>query len=487
MDPLYAFIARRPGWVIAIFLAVTAAIAAQVWDFGAGAPRLQVETAVNRLLPEGDDERRFYDHFRERFGNDEVVVVVLIDDDVLSAESLARIQRMTERFAKVEGIRRVLSLANALDVRAQDGDVRIEPFFQDLPDDAGQLEEVRVHIQANPLMTNNLVSSDRRAAAFLIYPDDMSEMEFRRRGIDQTIERIAQEERGDAEAVMGGAPPVKATTSRLVIRDAALATSLGFLLTAVVGFVTFRSVRGLWLPLACIGIGQLWTLGLMAMLGRSLNLVTSVVPPVINAVGTAYCMHVLAEHDDVVREFGPSIGREAVRLALKRVAFAVWLCGLTTAAGFLSLCTNPLGAIREFGLFCAVGDGACTLAALIFVPAVLALRPPRLRTGSVGQPLPIEAWAARVAGFAVRRRRAVFAVFIAVAAVALAGLPRIVVDTSLSENLDPSHPLRRGILAIDEHLHGANSVHVVVGADSPDTFKRPENLRQLRELQVWLD
>jgi predicted RND superfamily exporter protein len=487
MDPLYRFIAHRPGWVITLFLGATLVVAAQVWDFRAGAPRLHVETAVNRILPEGDDERRFYDHFRERFGNDEVVVIVLIDDDVLSAASLSRIQRMSERFAKVEGVRRVLSLANALDIRAEDGDVRIEPFFQDLPTEATQLELVRSHIRANPLMANNLVASDRRAAAFLIYPEDMSEMEFRRRGIDQTLERIAQEERGSAKAVMGGAPPVKATTSRLVIRDAALTTSLGFLLTAVVGFVTFRSVRGLWLPLACIGIGQLWTFGLMALSGRSLNLVTSVVPPVINAVGTAYCMHVLAEHDDVVREHGPSIGREAVFIALKRVAFAVWLCGLTTAAGFLSLCTNPLGAIREFGLFCAIGDSVCTLAALIFVPAVLALRPPKIRSETVGQPLPIEAWAARVAGMAVRRRNAVFAAFGVLAVIALAGLPRIVVDTALSENLHPSHPLRQGILAIDEHLHGANTVNVVVGADSPNVFKRPESLQQLRELQDWLD
>ena len=487
MHPLYHLIARRPGWVISLYLAATLVVAAQIWDFEAGAPRLHVETAVNRLLPEGDDERRFYDHFRERFGSDEVVVVVLIDDDVLSAESLARIQRMGERFAKVEGVRRVLSLANALDVRAEDGDVRIEPFFQELPTDAGQLEQVRSHIRANPLMVNNLVAADRRAAAFLIYPDEMSEMEFRRRGIDQTIERIAEEERGDAEAVMGGAPPVKATTSRLVIRDAALATSLGFLLTAIVGFVTFRSAHGLWLPLACIGIGQLWTFGVMAMLGRSVNLVTSVVPPVINAVGTAYCMHVLAEHDDVVREHGPAIGREAVPIALQRVAFAVWLCGLTTAAGFLSLCTNPLGAIREFGLFCAIGDTVCTLTALIFVPAVLALRPPRLRTSAVGQPLPIEEWAERVAGFAVRRRNAVFAAFGLLAAIALAGVPRIVVDTSLSENLHPSHPLRQGIIAIDEHLNGANTVNVVVGSDSPNTFKRPESLQQLHDLQLWLD
>ena len=66
--------------------------------------------------------------------------------------------------------------------------------------------------------------------------------------------------------------------------------------------------------------------------------------------------------DAVRREGLPP--RAVVWTALGRVASPVLLCALTTVAGFLSLCTSSLPAIREFGLFCSIGTLGCMAAAL---------------------------------------------------------------------------------------------------------------------------
>jgi predicted RND superfamily exporter protein len=283
--------------------------------------------------------------------------------------------------------------------------------------------------------------------------------------------------------VLSGSPPVKAATSRLVLRDAIVSTAVGALTSAAVGWLAFRTLWGAALPLLSVGIGILWALGAMALSGRPLNLVTSVVMPVVNAVGIAYGMHLVSEVAEVRRQ--GSDGAAAVWTALGRVAAPVMLCALTTVAGFLSLCTNDLPAIREFGLFCSIGTMGCMAAALWPMPCWLALR--GAGAASSDQPSRLPELAARCAGFDLRHRRWVFAGAAALALLSAAGASRIVVSMSLVDNFAADHPLRRGFAEIDEHLGGSNTMHVVIETERDDAFKSPEGLRLVEALQRWLE
>ncbi len=476
------WLSRSPRiWLLA-FLALTATAALQLWDFEARALRLRVETAVERIIPDHDEERRFFDAFRERFGSDETVLLVLLADDVLAPENLGRLRRLTERVSELEGVHRVVSLTNAMDVRAAPDGVSVVPFLDSVPDSAAGTEALRVRVLANPVYAGNLVSYDGRAAAVVVYPEPMSEVEFRRLGLDRSLARIAKQEAGGAEVVLGGSPALKAETSRLVVRDAIVSTSVGIVISALVGAFAFRSVWGTMLPILCVLVGQIWALGALAFFGRPLSLVTAIVPPVVNAVGIAYGMHLITELQEVRRE-GPS-GAEATWVALDRIGSAVLLCAVTTVVGFLSLCTSDLGAIREFGIFSAVGTTACMAAALWMLPCGLALAPPTFVAHARSSRLP--ELAARVVRFDLRHRRWVVAGSLAIAAVAAFGVSRIEVSTSLIHNLRSDHPLRQGFARIDRHLSGSNTVEVVLEGEREDTFKAPGALRSAQELQRWL-
>jgi predicted RND superfamily exporter protein len=75
----------------------------------------------------------------------------------------------------------------------------------------------------------------------------------------------------------------------------------------------------------------------------------------------------------------------------------------------------------------------------------------------------------------------------AVAALAIVGLTRIEVDTSFWGNLKPDHPLRQANTSFDRNLAGSSTLFVMLETGERDAFKRPENLRALRDLQVSID
>jgi predicted RND superfamily exporter protein len=118
------FLTRHARATLVVVALITVAALHGIVDLRSGALRLRVDPSIDQLLPQGDEERAFYERARQLFGSDEFVLLVLAADDVVTPDRLARIQRITERVAALDGVHRVLSIA---DRRHGDGTDRLLP------------------------------------------------------------------------------------------------------------------------------------------------------------------------------------------------------------------------------------------------------------------------------------------------------------------------------------------------------------------------
>jgi len=479
-------IPRRAGWVLAASLGLLLLALAVLVDPHTGELRLEVDPADDRLLAEGDEDRRFYDHVRSLFGSDDQLVVALVADDVFTTESLTRLARLTERIRAVEGVREALSIANAQNLRGVEGGLEIAPFFLTPPKSPEALEALRSEVLGNPIYGGSLVSRDGRAAAVVVSFVDMSNREFLARGLDARIARIAEEERGGDQVWITGGPHIADATARVLLRETVKFPFLIGLTLAGVLLLSFRTWRAVWVPLATIALAVGWTLALVVVLGQTLNAVTFMIPALLSALGLSYSVHVVSEYYDALRESRDGGPAQRVAVALAKVALPVGLTGLTTAVGFASLTLSPLPAVREFGLLSVIGVVCTVAASLTFTPAVLALLPaPRRlpRDGGAG----FERFAAGLARFDLTRRPLIFGIFAALFALALLGATRIRIGTEQISKFRPEDPVRVHFEAVNQHLEGANPFFVVLESEARDAFLKPANLREIEALQEWLE
>lgn len=441
------------------------------------------------MLPQGDENRREYDRIRQIFGNDETLLVLAQrPQGIYDREFLDALSRASAQLAQTRGVRSVTSLATTPNLRASDGDVEILPFYEDAPEAPAELARLRSEVEANPIVHGSLVSRDGTTAAIVVYLLDLSEKEFTQLGIDEEVGRIAREAFGErAEVWLTGSARVKAELTRYLLRDLLRVIPAAFALMAFIAYLAFRTARGVVIPVLTVAIGVIWSLAFFAWWNPRLDIVTVSAPAVLLAAGFAYGVHVVASYyEAAAAEPGGSARRIAER-GMQNVALATLLTGSTTVVGFLSLATNPIPAIRNFGIYTGVGTLFSMLAAMATAPALLALLPVPRRLGpSAQRDGRFDRLLLRISDSVVRQRRRVLAISAGVAVIALLGIPQIEVSTNLVSSFPAGSSVRESVLAANRLLGASDQVYLILEADYADAFKQPANLLAIESLQRWL-
>ena len=144
---------------------------------------------------------------------------------------------------------------------------------------------------------------------------------------------------------------------------------IAFLVIALVLFFSFKSIRGVLLPLLTAVISIIWSLGIMALLDFKMSMISNNIPIILLAVGSAYTIHVLNR----INQVKMTDPENAIRKALSFVMIPVLLAATTTIIGFVSFVFGAyLSMIKDFGIYTALGTFFACLFSIFLVPAILA-------------------------------------------------------------------------------------------------------------------
>ena len=482
-------VSKHTGLTLATILALTVLALTAIIDPSTGHLRLEIDPSANRLFSQDMPAKQFYDKTRQLFGSDETLIITLANDDIFSPESIDTVRSITERISEIAAVHHVLSLTNAVDIRSVDDGLVIAPFFADLDDGTTDLDAIKGRIMGNPLYAGNLVSKAADATALVVYFNDISDRDYIRGGIHDRIETIVTDERGNNKIFMTGSPYFKFAMVDLLVEDLIWTPPLITIILVVVLALSFRTLPGVIAPLLTVGIGVIMTLGTIAALGYSLSMISVLVPPLLMILGFSYSVHVTSEYHQQRRK--PDTKNTAVLQTLKHMTLPVILTGLTTIAGFIALMANPISAVKEFGVFASIGVIYITALSVTFTPALLKAldrNPGAWATGGTTRyGAAFDNFVDRIAQFDLNHRRKIFIAFGIITLLAIAGITNIHVSTESITNFDPDSDVRKGFDVVNEKLGGANQFYIVIEGDYPDTFKDPQNLQALKDLQTWLE
>jgi predicted RND superfamily exporter protein len=153
--------------------------------------------------------------------------------------------------------------------------------------------------------------------------------------------------------------------------DGPRATRWSLLGVLILCVVVFRRPRRVLLVAASLGLGVVWLLGALSILGIKINFLNFIGLPITFGIGVDYAVNVYARHQlELDRGLSP---RAAAIAAMGTTGGAVILCSLTTIIGYASLLVARNGALISFGRLAILGEITCLGAAILVLPAWLSL------------------------------------------------------------------------------------------------------------------
>jgi predicted RND superfamily exporter protein len=462
-----ATVMLRPGWVVALprltLVGLAFASALAVLPLVRLAPlglTLSIDPSTEPLLPAGDPARGVYDEAVRDFGNDEVFVVAVETDDVFQPERLALLRRLTDAIGHMPEVRSVQSLADVVAFRWDPvGEwIDVGRFLDEIPEDPAALEVLRERALRDPLYRRTLVSDDGRTAAINVSFRDMTDKEFLDARLEERIQALLEAEQGPALAFhLAGRPHLKHAVYHGMVRDLRVLLPTGLAVLAVVLWICFGTRRAVALPLGVVIVSLLWTYGAMAFLDRPLSILTSLLGPMLIAIGSVYGVHVLGRYEEEAGR--ASTPAEAALATLTHERLPLGVSGATTVIGFGANLISDVPAVIELGAFSMLGVASMTLLSLTGLPALLTLMP--LRPAGSGTRLAafigehLDSGLLALAEFVCRRATPLLVGFAILAGGSVALIPRIVIDTDYLSFFAPDAPVRREFDAVNRLLSGA--------------------------------
>lgn len=493
MKTIFEWTTTYPKTVLLILLLMTGFLGSRMGN-------ITMETDSDAMMPEGHPAILYNDQVEDVFGIRDAMIVGIVNEEqggVFNPGTLALVKRLTEIIAALKGVVAitdddVVSLSTIDNILGTENGFEVAKFMETLPTDSAGTEELRRKLYDNGMFVGGIISRDGTATA--IYAELESDAKSRTQVYRDIKTLIAEEmQKGGPEKIyLAGRPVLEVTFGEYMAADMQKMMPIVMVVVIIVLFLTFRSLSGIILPLLVVIGSVIWSLGIMSLSGIPLFTISTQMPVILMAVGTAYGIHILNKYFQDRIQFPEMDKRQLILAVMDEIWKPVMMTGLTTAVGFSSLVTAYMVPIRYFGIFTAVGVLAAMLFSLLMIPAALTVFnvKVRIKAGNDAQPSAnglFSHWLSKSGGLIFDHRRLVILATGAIIIVATFGLWRISTNSSWMEGIKHSSDVYIANEILNEKFDGTMSMYVVVEGLNPGDIKSPAILRKIDELQADLE
>ncbi|MBP6977976.1 MAG: efflux RND transporter permease subunit [Bacteroidales bacterium] len=336
---------------------------------------LRLNPDVISSLPDTDPDAVLLKQISEEFTVNNMGMVIIETEDVFTMDVLEHVRMITDTLTMTPGVASAMSLTNVTEISGGEEGLQIgklvDPY--DLPDTPSELEDLRNRVYEKGTYTGTMISEDGTSTVIIFTLAEGSDVKTVAREIIQKTKAMNLPEK----VYFSGSPIIATHISDVMIADLKRLIPIAFVLIVLVLFLGFRSARGVIFPLLTTIIAIVWTIGLMALTGFEMSMISSDIPIILLAVCTAYTIHVMNK----INQEREKNWKKATLKGLQYIIQPVFLVALTTAIGFLSFVFGTyLNMIRDFGIFTALGTFFAFLLTIFFVPAIISMLPSTVKT-----------------------------------------------------------------------------------------------------------
>jgi len=454
--------------------------------FMAFMPFTKTVNNVDYFTIENDPDIKYYDNFKEIFGNDEFFIIAFEKENIFTKDTLTLLGDITRELEEIEDIDEVTSLANVDDIVGTAEYFEVKKFLEEIPDDPAELERIKNLAVNNNLYVNTLISRDGKTASIVVETFERPEDENYRKRLLEKTEAVLDRYRNKVDTFhLSGWTRTNLSLSHYMKKDISIFIPVTYIFITIAIWLVFRNVILTLLAIANISVCAGSVMGLFGLTGITLNNVTVIIPSMVMALALCDTVHIFSHMDKQILD-QTSNRQEALATVLKQVIVPSFLTTLTTAVGFLSLGVSEISPIRDFAWIASAGMLFEFLYSFFLLPPLLLLFKPEKIYQEYQAQRGITLLLHKLYDFVHNYRWPVAISGCIIIITAACFSTRIKVETNLIDFFKKSSPLRQSLDFVENRLGGVDSLDISVRAEKDDAFKDPANLKVLEAIQQYV-
>jgi len=445
---------------------------------------ITIDTSTEGFLHANDPTLIRYEQFKEQFGQDEKIMVVVEAKDVFSMNTLKKLKKLhTTLENNVPHLNDITSLINARNTRGEADQLIVEDLFENFPHNERELAKLKTIALNNSMYKNLLYNKDHTFTTIILEPsayesssdtdalegfgeESNEKLEFltdpSKSEMVRAADKIAKEFNSEKFRVyIAGSLAVNDYNKQSVQKDMQKFVKLVLLMMMIFLFIVFRRISAVILPIFIVVLSLLTTIGAMALSGTPITIPTQILPSFLLAVGIGAVVHLLAMFFKDLNKNKDKAG--AISYSLGHSGLAIIMTSLTTAAGLLSFSTAAIAPIASLGIFAALGVMIALLNTIVLLPALLTILPIKpAKEQQLEKSVKMDRLLLSIADFSFFHAKKIVAISFVIAAafVYLASQVEFKHDP-LSWQPDNS-PIKISTFRVDHELRGSVTMEVII-------------------------
>ncbi len=453
--------------------------------FGSFLPKLQVQKTIDIFYDKQSPTYKEFSVWQSQFGSDDRIIVAWKSPYGFNLPSVSTVIDLTSKFEEIPGVVKVQSLSSVSDIWGEGEDFYAEPPFR-RGLSIQELAEVRDRVLNNPLFVGNLVSRDGSVFSWIVFvaPEVRDKSE-----VIEKVTSIMQRELKGQDWHLSGSAVIDYFYTRYMEEDLRTFLPIVLGLIFLVLLITFRSIGGILFPFLTILVSLVWSMSLLYFFKFPINNVTTIIPPIIVAIGIADSVHFVSEILQRHRRERRKIDALLIRDTIRDLIVPCFLTSVTTSIGFLSLTVSRIEPVKQLGIVASIGVILALIITFTLLPSLLYLFPALLDKEIVKVNFSKEDFDFLLRKIVELNRKYAGTILIGAILIVAGSIyfaRKVRTETSMINYFKKNTEVYKSTVFIQNHLGGIHFINISLYSGREDFFKRAKVLHRIEDLEEFL-
>ncbi len=454
---------------------------------GYNARKIQMSYQYAPLLPEDDPVYLEYQSFLEHFGNEgNLLVVGVKDKDFFTVSHFNYWSDFTDNLKEINGVKSVFSASQAyrLVKNKKEKKFEVKPVFPERVNYQTDLDSLKNSFSHLPFYKNIIYNPKEDVYMMAITLDDKILHSRKRVKLVELIEDAGAtyEERTGNKLHYSGLPYIRIVTAEMIKGELNMFIFLALGVTALILFLFFRSFKVMFSSMLVVGVAVVWALGVQALFGYKITILTGMIPPLIIVIGIPNVVFLLNKYHQEYRIHNNKI--KSLQRMIRKIGNATFLTNLTTASGFATFIFTSSKILVEFGVVAAINIIVVFFLSILLIPIIFSFLdgPQEKHIKHLDNRL-IAGIVDRLVKISLNHRTIVYSITGVTLLLGIVGITKIKTTGYMLDDIPHHNPLYVDLKFFEDNFNGMMPLEIVIDTKKPNGAIQASTLRKMDKLQ----